>query len=127
MMTSALRIWRLIAASLALSLALLGPAAVGLAQPRAFDFALIGCWLLQAKKADPLELLSKLRTQFFPEGRSLGQKPIAVRQQSADANFSKFRENLRWPLTAVCARWATNWRPTASRLRTCTVTRTFSA
>jgi hypothetical protein len=34
---------------------------------------------VEASKVDPLELLSKLRTMFFPEGRSLGQNPIAVR------------------------------------------------
>jgi hypothetical protein len=59
------------------------------------------CWLLEAKKTDPLELLARLRTLFFPEGRSLGQKPIAVRQQSADPAFGKFRENLRWNLGGV--------------------------
>jgi hypothetical protein len=59
------------------------------------------CWPLEARKVDPLELLSKIRTMFFPEGRSLGQKPIAVRNQSADPNFSKFRENLRWSMGGV--------------------------
>jgi len=59
------------------------------------------CWPLAAKKVDPLELLARIRTQFFPEGRSLGQKPIAVRNQSADPNFPKFRENLRWSMGGV--------------------------
>jgi len=59
------------------------------------------CWPLEAKKVDPIELLSKLRTMFFPEGRSLGHKPIAVRHQSADPNFTKFRENLRWTIGGV--------------------------
>lgn len=59
------------------------------------------CWPLAAKKVDPLELLSKLRTRFYPEGRSLGQKPISVRHQSADSNFAKFRENLRWSMGGV--------------------------
>lgn len=59
------------------------------------------CWPLAAKKVDPLELLSKLRTMFYPEGRSLGQKPIAVRHQSGDPNFAKFRENLRWSMGGV--------------------------
>lgn len=59
------------------------------------------CWLLQARKTDPLDLLSKIRTMFFPEGKSLGQKPMAVRQQSADPNFSKFRENQRWTVGGV--------------------------
>ena len=59
------------------------------------------CWPLEAKKVDPLELLAKIRTMFFPEGLSLGQKPMAVRHQSADPNFSKFRENLRWSIGGV--------------------------
>jgi hypothetical protein len=28
------------------------------------------CWPLQAQKVDPMELLAKVRTMFFPEGRS---------------------------------------------------------
>jgi hypothetical protein len=59
------------------------------------------CWPLEAKKVDPLELLAGIRTRFFPEGLSLGQKPMAVRHQSADPNFSKFRENLRWSIGGV--------------------------
>jgi hypothetical protein len=59
------------------------------------------CWPLEAKKVDPLELLAKVRTMFFPEGFSLGQKPIGVRHQSADPNFAKFRENLRWSIGSV--------------------------
>jgi hypothetical protein len=59
------------------------------------------CWPLAAKKVDPLELLAKIRTMFFPEGNSLGQKPIAVRNQSADPTFPKFRENLRWSMGGV--------------------------
>jgi len=59
------------------------------------------CWPLKAKAVDPLELLAKIRTMFFPAGKSLGQKPIAVKNQSADPNFSKFRENLRWTMGGV--------------------------
>jgi hypothetical protein len=59
------------------------------------------CWKLAAKKTDPLELLPKIRAMFFPEGKSLGQRQIAVRQQSTDPNFSKFRENLRWTVGGV--------------------------
>ncbi len=59
------------------------------------------CWLLKAKTVDPLEQLAKVRTMFFPDGKSLGQKPMAVRQQSAEPNFSKFRENLRWTAGGV--------------------------
>ena len=59
------------------------------------------CWPLEAKQVDPLALLAKIRAMFFPEGKSLGQKPIAVRNQSSDANFAKFRENLRWSMGGV--------------------------
>lgn len=59
------------------------------------------CWLLQARKVDPLERLARIRALFFPEGKSLGQRPMAVRQQSADPAFSMFRENLRWTAGGV--------------------------
>jgi hypothetical protein len=59
------------------------------------------CWPLQAKKVDPLELLARIRAMFFPEGRSLGQRTIVVRNQSSDPAFAKFRENLRWTLGGV--------------------------
>lgn len=59
------------------------------------------CWPLEARKADPIDLLAKLRSIFFPEGKSLGQKPIDVTNQSSTPTFSKFRENLRWTLGGV--------------------------
>jgi hypothetical protein len=59
------------------------------------------CWPLAARKVDPLELLAKIRTMFFPEGKSLGQKQIAVLNQSSDPAFKKFRENLRWSMGGV--------------------------
>lgn len=59
------------------------------------------CWPLAAVKVDPLELLARLRTRFFPEGRSLGQRTMPVRHQSADPAFAKFRENLRWSIGGV--------------------------
>ena len=54
------------------------------------------CAPLQARKVDVLELLERLRARFYPEGRSLGQKPMAVASQSADPRYSRYRENLRW-------------------------------
>ena len=59
------------------------------------------CWALKARAVDPLELLAKVRSTFYPEGRSLGQRPMAVRNQSADPKFAKFRENLRWSTGGV--------------------------
>ena len=38
---------------------------------------------------------------FFPEGRSLGQRTIPVESQSKDAQFGKFRENLRWKIGGI--------------------------
>jgi hypothetical protein len=59
------------------------------------------CVHLQARKVDPLEMLTKVRTMFFPEGRSLGQRTIAVQSQSTDPAHSKFLENLRWSIGGV--------------------------
>jgi hypothetical protein len=59
------------------------------------------CAPLEARKVDVLELLDRLRTRFYPEGRSLGQRPIAVVNQSSDPRFAKYRENLRWRMADV--------------------------
>lgn len=59
------------------------------------------CHLLKARQVDPLERLAKVREKFFPEGRSLGQKTIAVESQAKDPAFAKFRENLTWSLQGV--------------------------
>jgi hypothetical protein len=54
------------------------------------------CAPLKARKVDVLELLERLRARFYPEGRSLGQRPMDVVSQSSDPRFSRYRENLRW-------------------------------
>jgi len=59
------------------------------------------CWPLQAQKVDPLELLTKIRAMFYPDGKSLGQRTMPVDSQAADAAFTKFRENLRWSIGGV--------------------------
>jgi hypothetical protein len=38
---------------------------------------------------------------FFPDGRSLGQRTIAVDSQAREPQFGKFRENLRWSMGGV--------------------------
>ena len=43
-----------------------------------------------------LERLARLRTMFFPVGKSLGRKPLSLRQQSAAAEFAPFVENAMW-------------------------------
>jgi hypothetical protein len=59
------------------------------------------CHFLNAPTADPLERLAKVRAAFFPAGKSLGQRTIAVASQSSDPQHSAYRENLRWSLGAV--------------------------
>jgi hypothetical protein len=59
------------------------------------------CHLLEARKVDSLELLAKVRTMFFPEGKTLGKRTIAVQSQKADAAHGKFLENLRWTMGGV--------------------------
>ncbi len=59
------------------------------------------CWPLKAQPADPLQLLAKIRTMFYPEGKSLGQRTMPVKNQSSDPQFAKFRENLRWTIGGV--------------------------
>jgi Calcineurin-like phosphoesterase len=59
------------------------------------------CIKLKARKFDPMERLAKLREMFFPEGRSLGQRTIAVDSQAKEADFKQYRENLMWSLNGV--------------------------
>ena len=59
------------------------------------------CHGVEARKFDPLERLAKLRTMFFPDGRSLGQRTMPVISQATDPQFGKFRENLRWSMGGV--------------------------
>jgi len=59
------------------------------------------CVHLKARQVDPLERLEKLRATFYPQGRSLGQRTIAVAQQSGDTGYAKFRENLTWSIGRV--------------------------
>jgi hypothetical protein len=55
------------------------------------------CHRLNNGGFDPLERLAALRQRFFQTGRSLGQTPIAVENQSAvTPDRGKFIENQRW-------------------------------
>jgi hypothetical protein len=53
------------------------------------------------KSGNPLERLAKVRTVFFQGDQSLGRRTIALTRQSASAEFSKYRENVRWDLGGV--------------------------
>ena len=59
------------------------------------------CHLVRDKKVDPLERLAKLRAIFYPEGKSLGQRSMAVQSQKSDPAHGKFAENLRWSIGSV--------------------------
>jgi len=59
------------------------------------------CHHLQARKIDPLDALAKVRSTYFPDGKSLGQRTVAVESQAKDAAHAKFRENLRWSMGGV--------------------------
>src|SRR5207237_9142448 len=59
------------------------------------------CHLIRPSRVDPLELLAKVRGMIFPEGRSLGQRTIAVESQGKEPRYAKFRENLRWSISGV--------------------------
>ena len=59
------------------------------------------CHFLKSPTFDPLERLAKIRTMFFPEGKSLGQRTMDVESQSKSPRYKKFVENLRWSLGGV--------------------------
>jgi hypothetical protein len=52
-------------------------------------------------KLDPLERLQKLRGMFYPQGRSLGQRTMAVESQAQDPAHAKFVENLTWKVQGL--------------------------
>jgi hypothetical protein len=59
------------------------------------------CVHLQARKIEPLEALATVRSVFYPDGRSLGQRTIPVESQSKEPQYAKFKENLRWSMGGV--------------------------
>jgi hypothetical protein len=59
------------------------------------------CHLVREPKIDPQERLAKVRSMFFPEGHSLGQRTFPVESQAKDSQYAKFRENLRWSIGGV--------------------------
>jgi len=59
------------------------------------------CHHLRSRKVDPLERLDALRRKFYPEGRSMGGRSMPVVSQSAEPQYAKFRENLRWSISNV--------------------------
>ncbi len=53
------------------------------------------------KGGDPLVALARLRTMFFAEDDSLGERKMRLTRQSQMREFAKFRENARWDLGGV--------------------------
>ena len=54
------------------------------------------CGAVKTNAFDPMERLDKLRTIFFRDDRSLGQRQLTLTRQSEDAKYAPFRENVRW-------------------------------
>jgi hypothetical protein len=59
------------------------------------------CHTFTGIEVGPMEALAKLRSMFFPAGRSLGQRTIPVVSQATDPALGKFLENLRWTMGDV--------------------------
>lgn len=53
------------------------------------------------KDGAPLTALDRLRTMFFAGEESLGKRKMRVTRQSQSAEFSKFRENVRWDIGGI--------------------------
>ena len=50
---------------------------------------------------DPLERLNMVRSIFFPDGKALGMKQFATKNQASSPQFAKFKENLSWTVNRV--------------------------
>jgi hypothetical protein len=50
---------------------------------------------------DPLERLAKLRSLFYPDEKTLGQRQFELTRQSRDPAFAAYRENVRWEAAGV--------------------------
>jgi len=59
------------------------------------------CHFVKEQKIDPLERLEKIRTLFYPEGRSLGKRTMSVTSQARERQYAKFPENLKWSVGGV--------------------------
>jgi hypothetical protein len=53
------------------------------------------------KGGNPLDRLAKLREVFFQGEQSLGERKMPLVRQSQSAEFSKYRENVRWDFGGV--------------------------
>jgi hypothetical protein len=53
------------------------------------------------KGGNPLDRLAKLRDVFFQGEQSLGKRTMPLLRQSQSAEFSKYRENVRWEFGGV--------------------------
>ena len=50
---------------------------------------------------DPLERLALLRSLFYPDQQSLGQRTMALKRQSADPAYAAYPENVIWMMRGV--------------------------
>lgn len=54
------------------------------------------CHRAKPRTYDPLDRLTKLRKMFFQGEHSLGKSTMQLTRQSKNAEYAKFRENVRW-------------------------------
>ena len=59
------------------------------------------CHFVKEREFDPLERLEKLRTFFFANDQSLGQKRMTLETQASDPAHAKYVENRSWSLRGV--------------------------
>lgn len=76
---------------------------LGLAQSSRHPFIFVpgdnewtDCHRAKPRSYDPLERLTKLRQMFFQGDQSLGRRTLRLTRQSEEAQYAKFRENVRW-------------------------------
>jgi hypothetical protein len=50
---------------------------------------------------EPMERLTFLRSLFFPDDESLGQRRLTLERQSADPTYATYREHVRWSVHNV--------------------------
>jgi len=56
----------------------------------------VNCVSPAAVSVDPLERLDQLRSTFFPDSASMGQRPLMLTRESETSRFQPYRENMRW-------------------------------
>ena len=59
------------------------------------------CWKENRGSGDPMAILQSMRTIFYAEARSMGQKKMPLTRQSDGDDFPLYAENVRWATEEV--------------------------